>query len=60
MSELRRLLPCCWVDWLIISIVGLAIFTLLLGCTIEVRQRVEWFGPHNKRTVTVTNDLTRP
>lgn len=60
MSDLRRLLPCCWVDWLIITIVGMAIFALLLGCTMELRQKVEMFGPHNKRPVTRTNDLTRP
>jgi hypothetical protein len=47
---IRRLKPETLMDWFLILLVFGSALALIAGCAVEIRQRVEWFGPHNART----------
>jgi hypothetical protein len=47
---IRRLKPETMMDWFLIVLVAASALALIAGCAVEIRQRVEWFGPYNART----------
>jgi hypothetical protein len=48
---IRRLKPETLMDWIITTLIAAAV-VIMIGCAIENRQRLEWFGHHNTKTTT--------
>jgi hypothetical protein len=56
---IRRLKPQSVTDWIIATLIAAAV-VIMIGCAIENRQRIDWFGHHHTKTTTTTNAPPQP
>jgi hypothetical protein len=52
---MRRLISASREHWIVMILIAAAV-VIMIGCAIENRQRIDWFGHHNTKTTTTTTN----